>query len=185
MLPFWNIEHFGQLPRLVCMYSNVNGVTRLNLLPLSAFSSVSSSSSWYTTVPICLLACVATIESLISGYIYNENSFEISTHLTWSLLPTFIKGAMKGELDAFFFFWSNTLYVVSFLAFFAAQPLRTIDTISVNNPSPMCCISSPTWSLASTEQMRHFHLNASTHWVWSYASNCWVNSILKKKTSSG
>ena len=63
------------------MYSNVNGVTCLNLLPLSSFSSSSSSSSWYTTVPICLLTCVAVIEPLISGNVYNENRFEISTRL--------------------------------------------------------------------------------------------------------
>ena len=56
------------------------------------------------------------------------------TRLTSSRLPTLIKGAKKGELDVFFFFWSNTLHVVSFLAFVAAQPLGTIDTISVNYP---------------------------------------------------
>ena len=72
---FWSVTH------LVRMYSNVNGVTCLNLLPLSSFSSLSSSSSWYTTVPICLLAHVAMIEPLISGNIYNENRFEISTRL--------------------------------------------------------------------------------------------------------
>ena len=72
---FWSVTH------LVRMYSNVNGVTHLNLLPLSSFSSSSSSSSLYTTVPICLLAHVAMIESLISGNVYNENRFEISTRL--------------------------------------------------------------------------------------------------------
>ena len=78
---FLKYRSFWSVTRLVCMYSNVNGVTRLNLLPLSSFSSLSSSSSWYTTVPICLLAHVAEIESLISGNIYNENRFEISTCL--------------------------------------------------------------------------------------------------------
>ena len=56
------------------------------------------------------------------------------TCLTCSLLSTLIKGAMKGELDAFFFFWSNTLQVVSFLAFIATHPLLLVDTISVDDP---------------------------------------------------
>ena len=80
---FLKYRTFLSVTHLVRMYSNVNSVTRLNLLPLSSFSSLSSSSFWYTTVPICLLACVAAIESLISGNVYNENRFEISTRLIW------------------------------------------------------------------------------------------------------
>ena len=34
-------------------------------------------------MPICLLARVAAIESLISGKVYNKNRFEISTSLIW------------------------------------------------------------------------------------------------------
>ena len=76
---FLKYRTFWSVTRLVRMHSNVNGFTCLNLLPLSSFSS----SSWYTTVPICLLARVAAIESLISGNVYNENRFEISTRLIW------------------------------------------------------------------------------------------------------
>ena len=112
---FWSVTH------LVRMYCNVNGVTRLNLLPLSSFSSSSSSSSWYTTVPICLLACVAAIESLISGNVYNENRFEISTRLIrfrlrlHYLLVTITRLYLNFDFSGFYLLLYHIPFLIVFL----------------------------------------------------------------------
>ena len=52
-------------------------------------------------------------------------------------------------------------------------------------PSAKCCSSSPIWSLASTEQMKHVQSNCCTIWTWLYASKSKVKSILKKKEQAG
>ena len=49
------------------------------------------------------------------------------------LPPTFIKSAKKVGLDFSFFIFSDTFQVIGFLAFLAAYPLGTINSICIHN----------------------------------------------------
>ena len=53
--------------------------------------------------------------------------------MTRPLPPTFIKSAKKGGLDFSFFIFSDTFQVIGFLAFLAAYPLGTINSIRIHN----------------------------------------------------
>ena len=57
----------------------------------------------------------------------------LTTHLTRPLSPAFIKMQRKGNLISPSFFFSNTFQVVGFLAFLAAYPLGTINSICIHN----------------------------------------------------
>ena len=57
----------------------------------------------------------------------------LTTRLTRPLPPTFIKRAKKGGLDFSFFIFSDTFQVIGFLAFLAAYPLGTINSIRIHN----------------------------------------------------
>ena len=66
-----------------------------------------------------------------------ENKVRTVTHLTTRLTghlpPTFIKNAKKEGLDFSFFIFSDTFQVIGFLAFLAAYPLGTINSIRIRN----------------------------------------------------
>ena len=65
-----------------------------------------------------------------------ENKVRMVTRLTRPLPPsssTFIKSAKKGGLDFSFFIFSETFQVIGFLAFLAAYPLGTINSIRIHN----------------------------------------------------
>ena len=57
----------------------------------------------------------------------------LTTLLTGSLPPTFIKSAKKGGLDFSFLIFSDTFQVIGFLAFLAAYLLGTINSIHIHN----------------------------------------------------
>ena len=106
------------------------------------------------------------------------------THFTGSLPPTLIKGAKKGELDAFFLFFCDTFQMLCIFTFVAADPLRTTNSIFVDHPITDVPQSEAhlVWCLSRAYKalsLEHIHTFGMLTLVWVLGK-----LHAKKKTSS-